>query len=281
MDGPTILVLGSSGLLGPYLSEEASKHGHLITSSKSSGNLVADLSCPQEVERLIEMSKPDWIIHAAGYTDVDGCEKDPNRAFLENTCSVAHVVSNMHADSSLVYFSTDQVYPSRTGPHEEDQAAPINTYGRTKFDGEEEALKHSRSLVLRTSFFGHSRTAGRFSLDDFMVSNFRKRKPFLLFSDVFFSPLHMKTLSEFVFLALSKGLVGVFNLGSRMGLSKAEFGVLVAEHSNLDHSAAEFGLSSAVKGRANRPLDLRLNSNKIETALGIQLPALSKEIRRL
>ena len=281
MDGPTILVLGSSGLLGPYLTEEAVKHGHLITSSKSSGDFAADLSCPQEVERLIEVSQPDWVIHAAGYTDVDGCEKDSGRAFLENTCSVTHVASNIGADSSLVYISTDQVYPSRIGPHKEDQADPINTYGRTKLDGEKEALKHSRSLVLRTSFFGQSRTAGRLSLDDFMVSNFKKRKPFLLFSDVFFSPLHMKTLSEFIFLALSEGLLGVFNLGSRKGLSKAEFGVLVAEHSNLDHSAAEFGLSSTVKGRANRPLDLRLNSDKFETALGIKLPDLSKEIRRL
>jgi len=281
MGRPTILVLGSSGLLGPYLSEEAEKYGRLITSSRSSGDFNADLSSISSVERLLTIVKPDWVIHAAGFTDVDGCEKDAERAFQDNALSTENVALKLSPNSSLIYISTDQVYPLDKGPHIEDRADPVNVYGKSKFAGEKEALRHPRSLVLRTSFFGPSRTIGRQSLDDFMLGQLRRKEPFILFSDVFFSPLHMKTLSESIFLAVSKGLKGVFNLGSRMGRSKAEFGMLIADQFKLDHSVARLGLSSSIKGRAIRPLDLRLNSNKIEQALGIELPTLLEEIRKL
>jgi dTDP-4-dehydrorhamnose reductase len=191
------------------------------------------------------------------------------------------LVAGLSPNATLVLLSTDQVYPDRSGPHREGNEGPVNAYGRSKLAGELAAASHGRSLILRTNLFGPSRTVGRESLSDFVTRRLTSGERVDLFVDVLFSPLHMATLSTLTLEAALSGLTGVFNAGSRDGLSKHDFGLAVAHRLGLDTSSARPALSDAVAGRVPRPHDLRLDVGKLEAALGRVMPTLLEEVKKL
>ena len=277
----TILITGATGLLGPYLVAAAGVLGSVATSSRSDGDQSCDLTNADATARLIQRTDPSVVVHAAAWTDVDGCEEDPDRAFAVNRDSAANLVRVLDSKSLLIYISTDQVYPDSRGMHREGDESPVNTYGRSKLAGEQTALEHPSALVLRTNFFGPSQTSSRQSLSDFVDVNLRNGNAITLFEDVLFSPLHLETLAGLVVETARNGLAGVFNLGSREGASKADFAFIVARQLGLSTTSARRGKSTDIAGRAARPSDLRLDVSRIEAALGRAMPTLSEEVAKL
>tara|TARA_Y100000766_G_C18895838_1_gene600872 strand:+ start:1444 stop:2286 length:843 start_codon:yes stop_codon:yes gene_type:complete len=273
-----LLLTGSTGLLAPYILLAGKHLDCVFSSSMSGGDIKADLCDFNQTRKLIEKSEPDWIIHTAALTDVDECQNNPKKAFAINSYAVENIVDVLPESTHLIYISTDQVYPDSVGPHVENNANPVNIYGKSKFDGERQALRHSKTTVLRTSFFGPSLSEKRKSIDDTMRHYFINKKDFTLFSDVYFSPLHMSTLTKYFFTIFEKKIFGVFNLGSANGLSKAEFGMAIAKNLNINIEHIKIGESNKIIGRAHRPTDLRLNSEKIKNAMNIKIPDLMDEI---
>lgn len=274
-----MLVTGATGLLGPYL--VAAVEGAVTTTGRRGGDVACDLGDADEAKRLIDRVEPALVLHAAGMTDVNGCEADPENADRVNRRAVANIAGAIPATTGLVYISTDQVYPDTPGPHKEGEEAPINAYGRSKLAGEEAAMSHPDTLVLRTNFFGPSRTPGRQSLSDFVADKLGHGMPVTLFRDSLFSALHMKTASALIVAAAGAGLAGVYNLGSRAGMSKLDFGLEVARRLGLSTENASPGNASAILGRAPRPTDLRMDVTRIEATLGQTMPTLCEEIAKL
>lgn len=115
-----------------------------------------DLTAPDSLRRVVAESDPALIVNAAGYTDVDGAEEEPDRAAAINA-DAPRVLAEAarEAEAWLVHYSTDYVFDGTTRtPYTEDDAPnPINEYGRTKRAGER-ALQAvgGRSVILRTSW---------------------------------------------------------------------------------------------------------------------------------
>ena len=109
----------------------------------------------------------------------------------------------------------------------------------------------------------------------------KRGTPFTAFSDLQFSPLHAATLANLVCEMIGRDLTGVFNVGSREGFSKASFGAMIATHRGLSDKYMKAGRSSDHPARAPRALDLRLDTRKLETALGRDMPTLANEIAKL
>lgn len=276
---PRLLVTGANGLLAPYVLD-AAKGFKLFRTARRGGDFSADLSNPGDVDRLLRDVRPDAVIHTAGFTDVDGCQSDPARAFNDNTMAARLIAEALPPASHLVLVSTDQVYPDEGGPHREQAAAPVNEYGRSKLAGEQAACgARTKVCVVRTNFFGPSRAENRKSLSDFMIEQFSQKRGFTLFDDVLFSPLHMSTLALLLIEIVRNGVAGVFNVGSRDGMSKAAFGMRIAELKKLDASSAKVGTSHQMPNRAPRPHDLRLDVSKLERVLGRSMPTFEQELR--
>lgn len=278
---PVILVTGAGGLLGPYLMDAASAVGQAVSLARSSGDQRCDLCDVDAVHRVLDAVRPDIVLHAAAMTDVDGCEHQADAADRANHLATTVLALALSDHAILVAYSTDQVYPDVSGPHVEGSEAPVNVYGKTKLAGECGALRHDRTLVLRTSIFGPSRSSRRSSLSDFVVGNLQNGGPITLFSDVLFSPLHFKTLAELTMDAVAAGLTGVYNAASREGMSKADFGFAVAARFGLPTVGVMVDCSTAMPARAPRATDLRLDVNRIEEALGREMPTLKEEIAKL
>ena len=107
------------------------------------------------------VEKADVIVHLAAWTDVDGCESDPELARTVNVGGTRAVVTAA-ADrgARVIYLSTDYVFDGRSDhPYrEEDAPDPISVYGRTKLEGEEIVAAHPGSLIVRASWvFGDGR----------------------------------------------------------------------------------------------------------------------------
>ena len=146
-----VTVLGSSGLLGQALVQEL--RGEQLTALSSKD---ADLRDCARVHEVIRSSRPDWIILAAAYTDVDGCESNRDLAFAVNTEGAIHVAqAAREAGSRLMFLSTDYVFDGSKGsPYEaSDTRNPISVYGESKARAEERLLEILPDVcIVRTSW---------------------------------------------------------------------------------------------------------------------------------
>jgi dTDP-4-dehydrorhamnose reductase len=280
-----ILLLGSTGLLGCTLSDclvspddEVNTHGR-----GNSAQYQADISSPKEAVNLLRKIQPDVIINLVGLTNVDLCETQPNQAYLLNVRTaenIANWIRHEKASCHLVHLSTDQVYDG-INPHTEESVTLTNYYAFSKYAGELAAASVP-STILRTNFFGRSKCQKRVSLSDWLFRALSSGDPIEVFDDVLFSPLAMSTLSEMIELSLRNKPVGVFNLGSQEGLSKADFAFAFADELGLPKRAMKRTTSNQVTFlKTYRPKDMRMNSAKFEAALGVNLPNLRDEIKRV
>jgi dTDP-4-dehydrorhamnose reductase len=137
-----IFITGAAGMLGSALCPtlEQKRHNVFATDlTPEKGIEYLDVRNYAQIEKAIEKTKPDIIMHLAAETDVDRCEVEPNHAFLTNTIGTQHValVCQKH-HIPMVYISTIGVfYGDKSDPYTEfDTPNPINIYGRSKLEGE-------------------------------------------------------------------------------------------------------------------------------------------------
>ncbi len=120
------------------------------------GSAQADIRVADQVETAIAHTKPEWIVLAAAYTDVDGCEVNPTLASAVNTKGAVNVAkAAAGVGSKLLFVSTDYVFDGREkSPYEtSDPRNPINVYGRTKAEAEEKiATILPECCIVRTSW---------------------------------------------------------------------------------------------------------------------------------
>src|SRR6266436_9886480 len=146
-----VLVLGARGMLGTDLLSEW-QSDELIPA----GSAEADLGNFNEVEKLVVKVRPEWIVLSAAFTDVDGCERDPELAFAVNATGVENVARAAQSIAARIFLvSTDYVFDGVSSrPYEiDDTIAPINVYGASKAAGEA-ALRNSTAAwcIGRTSW---------------------------------------------------------------------------------------------------------------------------------
>jgi dTDP-4-dehydrorhamnose reductase len=146
-----VLVLGARGMLGTDLLSEW-QSDELIPADTAE----ADLRNFDQVEKLVVKVRPEWIVVSAAYTDVDGCERNPELAFAVNATGVENVARAAQSVAARVFLiSSDYVFDGLGNrPYEiDDPIAPINVYGAAKAAGEAALRKHHSAWCIgRTSW---------------------------------------------------------------------------------------------------------------------------------
>ena len=159
-----VTLFGASGLLGQELVHEL--RGELSGDALTREQLTAvsskdaDLRNRARVREVILDSRPDWILLAAAYTDVDGCESNRDLAFAVNCDGAVNVAeAAREAGSRLLFLSTDYVFDGgKRSPYETSDARnPTSVYGESKARAEERLLEILPEVcIARTSWlFGH------------------------------------------------------------------------------------------------------------------------------
>jgi len=153
-----VLIFGANGLLGTDLLEGWGSDETVPATSRDVD--IRDLS---QVRGLVVRARPQWIVLAAAYSDVDGSERNPDLAFAVNREGAKNVaIAAQENGAKLFYVSTDYLFDGASNrPYEPDDSVhPLNVYGASKAAGEAAVRElHKSWLIARTSWlFGSSRT---------------------------------------------------------------------------------------------------------------------------
>lgn len=151
--GLRVGLTGAGGMLGREVAAEAAERGWSLAAWDRG---ALDITDPDAVRRVIGASAVDVVLHGAAWTDVDGCEEDPERARRVNGDGTANVAAACRENGArLVMVSTDYVFPGdKDGPYvESDATGPLSAYGRSKRLGEEAvAALGDAGAVARTAW---------------------------------------------------------------------------------------------------------------------------------
>jgi dTDP-4-dehydrorhamnose reductase len=134
-----VLILGATGLLGKALVREWSDDDVLALGSRD-----VDIRDAGRVREIVGNARPDWVVLAAAYTDVDGCETHQELAFSVNRDGAVNVAqAARQAEAKLLFLSSDYVFDGRkTSPYEtEETRNPQGVYGRSKAEAEIKLLE--------------------------------------------------------------------------------------------------------------------------------------------
>lgn len=167
-----IMVTGATGLLGKTLCPLLEKENWQFWACNSK---IFDVTNTKMVNEIMDKISLDFIIHLAGFTNIDQAEEHPKDAFKinqEGTKNIARIAKKH--DIPILYVSTDNVFDGKSDkPYKTTDATnPINVYGKSKLMGEREIMKATKKFyILRTSWL-----YGTGGYVDAMLtfSNFRK-----------------------------------------------------------------------------------------------------------
>jgi dTDP-4-dehydrorhamnose reductase len=279
----TVLVLGSTGLLGQAIMAEAARRGvKAIGAARRGAEFSLDIENPEAISKAFVELKPSMVLNAAALTNIDVCEKDPGLAYRVNARAVSLLAEacRFH-DAKLCHVSTEH-YFTGDGKARHDEQAPvrlINEYARSKYAGEAFALTAPNALVARVNIVGWRGWKDQPTYVEWAMDVLSNHKPFKLFFDVFTSPLDVRACAGGLFDLCDKGASGIVNLGGREVSSKGEFITALAKGLNINPDWAEKG--SVKELAALRAESLGLDVTLAEKLLGYRLATTQEVVAAL
>lgn len=258
-----IFLTGATGQLG--LALQRVLVGHELTAPPEG---EADITDAAIVSRIAD-ARPEVVIHAAAYTDVDGAEADPDRAYAVNAAgsrNVAHGAAK--ADARLVAISTDYVYDgAKTTPYvEDDPVAPRSVYGSSKLAGEREvrAVKPD-ALILRTAWlYGEGKNFVRT-----IIRLAGERSELRVVSDQVGSPTSADDLAQVIRAMIETRASGVYHAANAGSCSWYEFAVTILRSTGVDRRVVPISTAELARP-APRPARSILDCSKL-AQLGITM----------
>jgi dTDP-4-dehydrorhamnose reductase len=257
-------------------------HRHPVVAPGITG-VRSDANGPGALAAIVLDLQPDLVVHTAGLTNVDECERQPETADRLNVGASEEIAAAAtRVGARLVHISSDHLFSgTRASRGEEEAPSPVNVYGRTKVAAEAAVLAVAPSaLIIRTNFYGWG-TPVRRSFSDWILDRLRAGTRLRMFTDAVFTPILVNHLSEALFDLLSRGATGVFNVAGRERVSKYEFGCRLAERFGYDRGHIEPASLHEFPFAARRPPDLSLDVAKVERLLGAPMPDVAQGLDRL
>lgn len=204
-----ILLLGKNGMLGQAILSELAQN-HDVHGYAHSDCDVTNLAT---LEKVIQHTRPEVVINATGYTQVDKAEVERDAAFAVNAAAVGNLCKILAKTGvPLVHFSTDYVFDgTKTGGYEElDSTSPISIYGESKAEGEKEIIKNLKNFFLiRTAWlYG----PGGKNFVDTMIGLASRAQPIRVVNDQVGNPTLTTDLANAISRLLNTKDYGIYHL---------------------------------------------------------------------
>ncbi len=290
-----VLITGGSGLFGSKLAEvlaESDYHvysGYLEHVPTHGEKIRIDITDEGNVERVFNRVRPDVVVHAAAFTNVDKCELEREIAYKVNVIGTRYVVNNARKYSSfLVYVSTDYVFDGSKGLYrEKDEPNPVNYYGYTKLMGEYEVINNlSEYCIVRPSvIYGSTPASGKTNFVLWVIDKLSGGERIKIVVDQWISPTLNTNLSVMVKEVIERKLSGIFHLSGATRISRFDFVKAIAKVFDLEVELvipismdqlswvakrprdSSLDVSKAMKVLRNKPLDVEASLNILKGEL--------------
>jgi len=283
-----IFLTGKDGQVGFALHKKLAPLGEVIATGRNELNLENT----DAIRAFIEKIKPDIIINAGAYTDVDKAETEIELAYKVNTVApgvLAEEASQLNIP--IIHFSTDYVFDGlKNEPYvETDKANPQSVYGKTKWKGEAEVRKYKKHIILRTGWVFSSHGQNFFKT---ILKLIQEKNSLSIVSDQRGTPISAEILADVT-----------YNIVKTIS-NKANFKDFGTYHVALEgetnwyqyacfinDEAIRLGLKTTMTSKdiksissdayptlAKRPINSRFDITKIKKTFMIELPSWTQEV---
>jgi dTDP-4-dehydrorhamnose reductase len=285
-----VLITGGSGLLAlNWACAIRGRHEvilgthHRRVALAGTTAIALPLEEPQELADALRQQSPDVVIHTAGITSVEDCERDASLAEHVNAGLALNVAAAAAgAGARLIHVSTDHLFSGTNSLYTEDAAAqPVNAYARSKLLAEEwVAGACPEALIVRTNFFGWGHRYRR-SFSDWIYYSLSAGEELTMFDDVFITPILADELAAFSHRLLDLGASGIYNVVGDERLSKYDFASRLADAYGFPKTLLRHGKIAASPLFARRPPDMSLDNRKARERLGTSLGTIAEYLLAL
>jgi dTDP-4-dehydrorhamnose reductase len=280
-----ILLFGCNGQVGWELQRSLAPLGDVVALDFDSTEHSADFTRPESLAQTVHATAPDVIVNAAAYTAVDRAEAEPDLARTINAAAPRVLAREAALRGAwLVHYSTDYVFDGSGWQPRDEEAptGPLNTYGRTKLEGEQLVRASGcRHLILRTSWV-YSARGGNFAHT--MLKLAAERERLTVVDDQIGAPTGADLLADVTAHALRTALnrpdlAGIYHAaaaGETSWFGYARYVIDWARAQGQPIKVASDGLTpvstNSYATAARRPLNSRLACERLQNAFGLTMP---------
>ena len=286
-----ILLTGKNGQVGFELNKKLSNHWDVVAIGRDDLNLINI----DEIASFIDDIKPNLIIHPAAYTNVDKAESETNLCHQINVIATKALVKKaIELNIPIIYFSSDYVFDGlKEGPYnEEDHTSPQSIYAKSKQEGEEAVRQCPKHIILRTSWVFSSH--GHNFLKT-ILRLIQEKDSLNIVSDQKGSPTSSASLADVTLKILMKVIedknfndFGTYHVTCYGDTNWHQYATFINEeairlgvHSKVESSDIQSILSIDYPTPAGRPLNSRLNTEKIQKTFMLELPHWEEEVKKV
>lgn len=269
-----ILITGSNGQLGSELKKN-SKLFHNVNPDFTDVD-VLDITDKKSLAEFCSGKNYKYIINCAAYTAVDKAENEPELAHKINVDAVRNLAEIARTTNAfLIHVSTDYVFSGRNFlPYNEtDPISPQSVYGKTKAEGEAEALKYDNSIILRTSWL-YSSFGNNFVKTILRLS--KERDQLTVIFDQIGTPTYAGDLATAIISIVNyqeenKTQPGIYHFSNEGVCSWYDFALEIAQLSGSKTRILPIETKD-YPSPTPRPYYSVLNKSKIKATFGIAIP---------
>jgi len=272
-----ILLTGANGFLGYYLCDLLTNAGlDVLATSRGPCRLPFELNHHFAYESLdftdlartlqvVADYRPDWIIHAGAMGKPDDCALQPELASQINVIGTQHLLhAAQQIQASFCYVSTDFVFDGVVGNYNEQAARnPINHYGQTKFEAEEQVERSSlKWAIVRTVLVYGRPMTGRSNLLSIVQEKLARGESYQVVDDQIRTPTYVEDLAEGIYRIIIQSATGVFHISGQEVLTPYDMAIRAAAYLQLDASLIIRTNTASFQQPAMRPLKTGLCIDK-------------------
>jgi len=289
-----ILLLGKNGQVGWELQRSLAPLGEVLALDRHSSDHWGDLSQPERLAQTVLAWRPQVIVNAAAHTAVDKAESEPELArCLNATAPAALAQAAAHIGALLVHYSTDYVFNGQGDQpwQEGDATGPLSVYGQTKREGEQAIMASGcKHLIFRTSWVYAAR-GGNFAKT--MLRLAAERERLTVIDDQFGAPTEAELIADVTAHAIRASLQqpalgGLYHLAAAGQTTWHGYASHVIAQARLIQPGLALKVSeiapvptSAFPTPAQRPLNSRLATHKLQDAFGLVLSPWQQGVNRM
>lgn len=288
------LVVGANGLVGSRLVTQLLSQGHRVSAiargeqrcDARAAYHQADLGEREGLAQLVAAAKADVLVNCAAMTDVDGCEREPDKAYVANVEGVATLCRAARAAGTfLVHVSTDYVFDGDAGPYDVDDVPnPRGAYAITKHMGEQAIrtlCEKGRWAIARTAVvYGWPPAGKQKNFGSWLVDSLSKGQPVKLFEDQWVSPSLALNVAEMLAELAARALPGTWHTCGAEIVDRVTFGRRLCERFGFDGALIEPSRMADVKLLSPRPAKAGLKTTRTAEALSAKPLGLDASLTR-
>jgi len=275
-----ICITGGNGLLGSKLLTATCNKYSLVSIDLQKSSLFqcdkleyvrGDITDREAIINQIARVHPDCVIHTAALTNVDGCEKERDKAWEVNVVGAENVaLACRNLKIKMIHISTDYVFDGKNGPYSEtDKPHPIGFYGKTKLESEKRISEIVEDFVIARTMVLYGYFPGvRKNFVTWLIGKLRNGEKVNIVTDQYGTPTLADDLARVLIVLFEKDGRGLYNTAGSELISRYDFALRVAEIFDLDSSLIQKATSDHLKQPAPRPLQSGLRVDKIYREMG-------------